>query len=58
MDNVSSSLGFGASASNPKALVMDQVRQEAAMNNAKQLIEVRLMTAGELPFSAGPFALE
>ncbi|KAG4442506.1 protein translocase subunit [Cadophora sp. M221] len=36
MDNVSNSLGFGQ---DPKAAVMNQVRQEAAMNNARQLIE-------------------
>jgi len=39
MDNVSSSLGFGGSSSDPKAAVMNQVRQEAALQNAKQLIE-------------------
>ncbi|PSS12680.1 hypothetical protein M430DRAFT_44561 [Amorphotheca resinae ATCC 22711] len=38
MDNVSSSLGFSAS-SDPKTAVMNQVRQEAAMTNARQLIE-------------------
>ncbi|KAH6712052.1 Tim10/DDP family zinc finger-domain-containing protein [Leptodontidium sp. 2 PMI_412] len=36
MDNVSNSLGFSQ---DPKAAVMNQVRQEAAMNNARQLIE-------------------
>lgn len=38
MDNISNGLGFGAS--DPKAAVMNQVRQEAAMTNARQLIEV------------------
>jgi len=38
MDNISNGLGFGAS--DPKKAVMDQVRQEAAMTNARQLIEV------------------
>jgi import inner membrane translocase subunit TIM13 len=41
MDNVSSSLGFSAS-SDPKTAVMNQVRQEAAMTNARQLIEACL----------------
>jgi hypothetical protein len=42
MDNISNSLGFGASSSSdPKAAVMNQVRQEAAMTNARQLIEVQ-----------------
>jgi import inner membrane translocase subunit TIM13 len=41
MDNISHGLGFGASSSDPKAAVMNQVRQEAAMTNARQLIEVR-----------------
>jgi len=40
MDNISNGLGFGTSASDPKAAVMNQVRQEAAMTNARQLIEV------------------
>ena len=40
MDNISNGLGFGASSSDPKAAVMNQVRQEAAMTNARQLIEV------------------
>ncbi|KAH8754474.1 Tim10/DDP family zinc finger-domain-containing protein [Hyaloscypha finlandica] len=39
MDNISNGLGFGTSASDPKAAVMNQVRQEAAMTNARQLIE-------------------
>lgn len=39
MDNISNNLGFGAT-SDPKAAVMNQVRQEAAMTNARQLIEV------------------
>ncbi|KAH8805574.1 Tim10/DDP family zinc finger-domain-containing protein [Xylogone sp. PMI_703] len=38
MDNISNSLGFSGS-SDPKAAVMNQVRQEAAMTNARQLIE-------------------
>ncbi|KAL3417322.1 Tim10/DDP family zinc finger [Phlyctema vagabunda] len=38
MDSVSNGLGFGGSA-DPKAAVMNQVRQEAAMTNARQLIE-------------------
>ena len=41
MDNISNGLGFGASSSDPKAAVMNQVRQEAAMTNARQLIEAR-----------------
>jgi hypothetical protein len=41
MDNVSNSLGFGTSSSDPKAAVMNQVRQEAALQNARQLIEVK-----------------
>jgi hypothetical protein len=40
MDGVSNSLGFGSSSSDPKAALMNQVRQEAALQNAKQLIEV------------------
>jgi import inner membrane translocase subunit TIM13 len=40
MDNISNSLGFGSSSSDPKAAVMNQVRQEAALQNARQLIEV------------------
>jgi hypothetical protein len=43
MDNISNGLGFGSSSSDPKAAVMNQVRQEAAMTNARQLIEVRLL---------------
>jgi hypothetical protein len=39
MDNISNGLGFGGS-SDPKAAVMNQVRQEAAMSNARALIEV------------------
>ncbi|PMD18187.1 hypothetical protein NA56DRAFT_647977 [Hyaloscypha hepaticicola] len=39
MDNISNGLGFGASSSDPKAAVMNQIRQEAAMTNARQLIE-------------------
>jgi len=39
IDNVGSSLGMG-SGSDPKAMLMNQVRQEAALNNARQLIEV------------------
>jgi import inner membrane translocase subunit TIM13 len=42
MDNISNGLGFGA-ASDPKAAVMNQVRQEAAMTNARQLIEVWIL---------------
>jgi hypothetical protein len=42
MDNISNSLGFGGSPSDPKAAVMNQVRQEAALQNARQLIEVGL----------------
>ncbi|KAE8447090.1 protein translocase subunit [Mollisiaceae sp. DMI_Dod_QoI] len=38
MDNISNGLGFGG-ASDPKTAVMNQVRQEAAMTNARQLIE-------------------
>jgi len=38
IDNVGSSLGMG-SGSDPKAVLMNQVRQEAALNNARQLIE-------------------
>jgi hypothetical protein len=41
MDNISNGLGF--SAQDPKRAVMEQVRQEAAMTNAKQLIEVHLL---------------
>lgn len=44
MDGMSSSLGFGASSSDPKAALMNQVRQEAALQNAKQLIEVGIST--------------
>jgi import inner membrane translocase subunit TIM13 len=43
MNNVSNGLGFGASSSDPKAAVMNQVRQEAALTNARQLIEVYLL---------------
>jgi len=42
MENISNGLGFGGS-SDPKAAVMNQVRQEAAMTNARQLIEVCLL---------------
>jgi hypothetical protein len=42
IDNVGSSLGMG-SGSDPKAMLMNQVRQEAALNNARQLIEVCLL---------------
>ena len=42
MDNISSGLGLGGS-SDPKAAVMNQVRQEAAMTNARQLIEVHIL---------------
>ncbi|KAH6668850.1 Tim10/DDP family zinc finger-domain-containing protein [Halenospora varia] len=38
MDGMGNSMGFGSS-SDPKAAVMNQVRQEAAMTNARQLIE-------------------
>jgi hypothetical protein len=41
MDNISNGLGFGAT--DPKAAVMNQVRQEAAMTNARQLIEVIIL---------------
>lgn len=34
-----------ASRSDPKTLLMHQVRQEAAMNNARQLIEVLIPIA-------------
>ncbi|KFY75419.1 hypothetical protein V499_04604 [Pseudogymnoascus sp. VKM F-103] len=37
IDNVGSS--FGISGSDPKTALMNQVRQEAALNNARQLIE-------------------
>jgi hypothetical protein len=40
MDGLGNSLGLSAANSDPKAAVMNQVRQEAAMQNAKQLIEV------------------
>lgn len=40
MDGISSSLGSGSSSSDPKAAIMNQVRQVAALQNAKQLIEV------------------
>lgn len=40
MDSMSNSLGFGGNASDPKIAVMNQVRQEAAVTNARQLIEV------------------
>ena len=46
MDNISNGLGFGAT--DPKAAVMNQVRQEAAMTNARQLIEVII----HLPFAS------
>jgi import inner membrane translocase subunit TIM13 len=40
MDGIKNSPVFGGSSSDPKAAVMNQVRQEAALQNAKQLIEV------------------
>jgi len=41
MDNFNNnSLAAGA---DPKAAVMNQVRQEAAMSNARQLIEVNIL---------------
>jgi len=39
MDSFGNSLGLGSSMSDPKTAVMNQVRQEAAVQNAKQLIE-------------------
>jgi hypothetical protein len=39
LDNTGSSMG-GLSGGDPKTLLMNQVRQEAALNNARQLIEV------------------
>jgi len=39
MDGMNNSLNLGASA-DPKSAVMNQVRQEAAMQNAKLLIDV------------------
>jgi hypothetical protein len=39
IDNIGSSLGMG-SGSDPKVQLMNQVKQEAALNNARQLIEV------------------
>lgn len=38
IDNVGSTLGMGSS--DPKTMLMNQVKQEAALNNARQLIEV------------------
>ncbi|MCJ1479851.1 protein translocase subunit [Schaereria dolodes] len=38
MDSISNSLGF-SSTSDPKTAVMNQIRQEAAVTNARQLIE-------------------
>ncbi|MCJ1364899.1 protein translocase subunit [Acarospora aff. strigata] len=38
MDSISNSLGFGSS-TDPKSTIMNQVRQEAAVTNARQLIE-------------------
>lgn len=49
IDNVGSSLGMG-STSDPKNVLMNQVRQEAALNNARQLIEV----CTPLPYSISP----
>ena len=40
MDTINNSLGFGSS-SDPKTTIMNQIRQEAAVTNARQLIEVR-----------------
>ena len=50
MDNISNGLGFGSSSSDPKAAVMNQVRQEAAMTNARQLIEVHFSLSSFLFF--------
>ncbi|MCJ1257995.1 protein translocase subunit [Lignoscripta atroalba] len=38
MDTINNSLGFPSS-SDPKSAVMNQIRQEAAVTNARQLIE-------------------
>jgi len=38
MDTLNTQMGFGSS-SDPKTVLMNQVRQEAAVNNARQLIE-------------------
>ena len=42
MENISNSLGFGASQSDQKTALMNQIRQEAAIQNARQLVEVRV----------------
>lgn len=41
MDSISNSLGFSSHSADPKSTIMNQVRQEAAVTNARQLIEVR-----------------
>jgi hypothetical protein len=43
MENVRSSLGFGATESDQKAVLMNQVRHEAAIQNVRQLVEVRAL---------------
>jgi hypothetical protein len=48
LDNTGSSMG-GLSGGDPKTLLMNQVRQEAALNNARQLIEVCFFALPLLP---------
>lgn len=43
------SLNNAFASSDPKAAVMNQVRQEAAMTNARQLIEVNIFSFLILP---------
>jgi hypothetical protein len=49
MDDLGSSMALGGG--DQKSIVMNRVRQEAAMTNARQLIEVRS------PFSYSPVLL-
>ena len=40
MDSINNNMAFGPSSSDPKTAFMNQVKQEAAVNNARQLIAV------------------
>ncbi len=41
MDTIHNNMAFGpSSSSDPKAAIMNQIKQEAAVNNARQLIAV------------------
>lgn len=52
IDNVGSNMGI--SGGDPKTQLMNQVRQEAALNNARQLIEVCRIHSPSLPLPSSP----